>query len=71
MIDEPMTPNPDPPRQDERADHVAERAEHGTRQSFANRIVSGALAQPLLTGILALAVILIGIWSFERLPVDA
>jgi len=71
VIDEPTTPRPDPSQGDERADHVAERAEHGTRQSFANRIVSGALAQPLLTGILALAVIVIGIWSFERLPVDA
>lgn len=55
----------------ERADRVAERAEHSTRQSFANRIVSGAVAQPLLTAIAAVALIATGWWSFTRLPVDA
>jgi cobalt-zinc-cadmium resistance protein CzcA len=40
-------------------------------QSLVNRIVAASLAQPLLTGILAIALIGIGIWSFSRLPVDA
>jgi cobalt-zinc-cadmium resistance protein CzcA len=40
-------------------------------QSFANRVVSASLAQPLLTGIIAVALIGVGVWSFSRLPVDA
>jgi cobalt-zinc-cadmium resistance protein CzcA len=40
-------------------------------QSLVNRIVAASLAQPLLTGILAVALIAVGAWSFSRLPVDA
>jgi heavy metal efflux system protein len=39
--------------------------------SVIHRIVRTALAQPLLTIILALALVGAGIWSFMRLPVDA
>jgi cobalt-zinc-cadmium resistance protein CzcA len=41
------------------------------RQSFVNRVVAASLAQPLLTGILAIVLIGVGAWSFSRLPVDA
>ncbi len=40
-------------------------------QSLVNRIVAASLAQPLLTGIGAVALICVGAWSFSRLPVDA
>jgi heavy metal efflux system protein len=40
-------------------------------QSFVNRIVATALAQPILTSIMALMLIGVGAWSFSRLPVDA
>src|ERR1019366_9958509 len=42
-----------------------------TRHSIIHRIVNVALAQPLL--VLAASVVLagVGIWSFQRLPVDA
>ena len=40
-------------------------------QSFVNRVVAASLAQPLLTGILSIALIGVGAWSFSRLPVDA
>ena len=40
-------------------------------QSFVNRIVAASLAQPILTGILAVVLIIVGAWSFSRLPVDA
>ncbi|HEY8309035.1 MAG TPA: CusA/CzcA family heavy metal efflux RND transporter [Gemmatimonadaceae bacterium] len=40
-------------------------------QSLVNRIVAASLAQPILTGILAVALICVGAWSFSRLPVDA
>ena len=43
----------------------------GGAQSFVNRVVAASLAQPLLTGILAIALIGVGAWSFSRLPVDA
>src|SRR5690242_6507583 len=36
-----------------------------------HRLVGAALAQPLLVGVIGLAVIGVGIWSFLRLPVDA
>ena len=39
--------------------------------SAIHRIVRLALAQPLLTAILAVALVGAGIWSFLRLPVDA
>ena len=43
----------------------------GAAQSFVNRVVAASLAQPLLTGILAIVLIGVGAWSFSRLPVDA
>ena len=39
--------------------------------SLMNRIVAGSLAQPLLIGLLTLVLIVAGVWSFQRLPVDA
>jgi cobalt-zinc-cadmium resistance protein CzcA len=42
-----------------------------TEQSFVNRIVAGALAQPLLTAMLGVLLLGVGIWSLTRLPVDA
>ncbi|MDQ2891148.1 MAG: CusA/CzcA family heavy metal efflux RND transporter [Gemmatimonadota bacterium] len=41
------------------------------QRSFANRIVAGSLAQPILTAVLAIALVFVGAWSFSRLPVDA
>jgi heavy metal efflux system protein len=39
--------------------------------SFINRLVRGALDQPMLVALLAAGVVGTGIWSFTRLPVDA
>ena len=36
-----------------------------------HRLVGAALSQPLLVAVIGLAVIVVGIWSFLRLPVDA
>src|SRR6185312_10655285 len=36
-----------------------------------HRLVGVALSQPLLVAVIGLAVIVVGIWSFLRLPVDA
>jgi cobalt-zinc-cadmium resistance protein CzcA len=41
------------------------------RPSGVHRIVNAALAQPILVGVLAVALIGAGIWSFTRLPIDA
>ena len=41
------------------------------RPSVMNRIVAGALAQPLLIALVTVILIGIGIWSVQRLPVDA
>jgi cobalt-zinc-cadmium resistance protein CzcA len=41
------------------------------RGSLMNRIVAGSLAQPLLIAMLTLVLIGAGVWSFQRLPVDA
>lgn len=41
------------------------------RASAIHRLVAAALAQPLLTAIVALALAAGGLWSFRRLPVDA
>jgi cobalt-zinc-cadmium resistance protein CzcA len=49
---------------------AAERIETSTPSAI-HRIVRGALSQPLLTAILAVALIGAGVWSFLRLPVDA
>ncbi len=40
-------------------------------QSFVNRVVAASLGQPILTGVIAVALIGVGAWSFSRLPVDA
>ena len=42
-----------------------------TRLSVIHRIVSTALAQPLLVLIVSVALVAVGIWSFSRLPIDA
>ena len=57
-----------PPPRDPHA--LSEEIETST-PSVIHRIVRGALAQPLLTTILAVALVGAGIWSFLRLPVDA
>ena len=46
---------------------------HETRveRSFIHRIVHAALDQPLLVVLLSVAVVVTGVWSFSRLPVDA
>ncbi len=43
----------------------------GFEKSLVNRLVSAALEQPLLVGLLVVLLIGTGIWSFGRLPVDA
>jgi cobalt-zinc-cadmium resistance protein CzcA len=48
-----------------------EREEESERASGVHRIVTGALAQPVLVGVLAVTLIAVGIWSFTRLPIDA
>lgn len=61
------------PRDDADEIAAAERASGVTpeKTSVINRIVKTALSQPLVVGILGLALIGTGIWSFLRLPVDA
>ena len=60
------------PRPLEPADPTAEHENrHVGPPSFANRIVRAALAQRFLTGVFALTLFAVGIWSFRRLPVDA
>jgi cobalt-zinc-cadmium resistance protein CzcA len=51
-------------------DVASEYASHSP-PSFAHRVVRAALDQPLLVLLLTGALIGLGIWSFERLPVDA
>jgi heavy metal efflux system protein len=41
------------------------------QRSPMNRIVAGALSQPLLVLLLAVIVVCVGVWSLNRLPVDA
>jgi cobalt-zinc-cadmium resistance protein CzcA len=43
----------------------------GERPSLVNRIVAGALSQRFLVTMLALMLVVGGLWSFSRLPVDA
>ena len=50
---------------------VAEQFSRRAGPSMAHRVVRAALDQPLLVLLLTLALIGVGIWSFERLPVDA
>lgn len=42
-----------------------------TKPSGIHRLGAMALGQPLLTGVLAIVLIGVGIWSFSRLPIDA
>jgi len=65
-----VTPTEDPMGDDEHGRPLDARPDHG-RPSAVHRIVSGALHQPFLAAILALAIIGAGIFSFRRLPVDA
>jgi cobalt-zinc-cadmium resistance protein CzcA len=41
------------------------------RTPAVHRIVAAALEQPLIVGLLAVALVGVGVWSFTRLPVDA
>jgi cobalt-zinc-cadmium resistance protein CzcA len=52
------------------ASHESEEIETSTPSAI-HRIVRLSLAQPLLTAIVAVALVAGGIWSFLRLPVDA
>ena len=52
-------------------DPTLEPLDNADRTSFINRLVRGALDQPLLVALLAFALMGTGIWSFTRLPVDA
>ncbi|MGI8510397.1 MAG: efflux RND transporter permease subunit [Gemmatimonadaceae bacterium] len=63
-----MTPI-DPRRERETPDNAA--PEVIAKPSGVHRIGAVALAQPLLTGILAATLVGVGVWSFLRLPVDA
>lgn len=63
-----MTPI-DPRRENETPDNAA--PEVIPKPSGVHRIGAVALAQPLLTGILAAMLVGAGVWSFSRLPVDA
>lgn len=45
--------------------------EQAARRSVVHKLVTAALAQPVLSVLLAVALIGLGIWSFLRLPVDA
>lgn len=57
---------PNPPGEEEIAVEVST-----TRQSIIHRIVRVALAQPLLVLGASVVIAAVGIWSFNRLPVDA
>jgi cobalt-zinc-cadmium resistance protein CzcA len=62
---------PEPPDTNRTAQVVADRNEAHSAPSLVHRIVQGALGQPLLVLLLTLALIATGIWSLQRLPVDA
>jgi cobalt-zinc-cadmium resistance protein CzcA len=53
------------------ADAPAGPTDPSASPSIIHRIVSAALAQPVLVLIVALAATAVGVWSFSRLPVDA
>lgn len=54
-----------------RGEGQGEQAAHRRRVSFVNRIVAAALRQRLIVGLLAVTLVVVGIFSFTRLPVDA
>jgi cobalt-zinc-cadmium resistance protein CzcA len=58
-----------PPRLGEQPEYIAAPAER--RPSLINRIVATSLTQRFLVALLALLLVIAGIWSFTRLPVDA
>jgi len=53
------------PIQSEEPPPVADKSNH------VHRIVTSALAQPILVAVLAAALVVVGLWSLFRLPVDA
>ena len=63
-VDESSEPPPRPPRK-----LIPEHARED--KGAIHRLVRFSLKEPLLVALLALAIIGIGIWSFQRLPVDA
>ncbi|MDQ6885824.1 MAG: CusA/CzcA family heavy metal efflux RND transporter [Gemmatimonadota bacterium] len=54
-----------------RGEEQGEHPVHHRRVSFINRIVAAALRQRLIVGLLAVTLVVVGIFSFTRLPVDA
>ena len=56
---------------DEPAGEASARSVRADEPSLVNRIVSGALARPILSLIFAVTLAVTGVWSFLRLPVDA
>ena len=71
-----MTPSlDDTPRGDdplhEHSDNIAEEFEAHSAPSMVHRIVRASLRQPLLVLLMTMALIVVGVWSLKRLPVDA
>jgi cobalt-zinc-cadmium resistance protein CzcA len=56
---------------DEAGDRIAREFESRRAPSMVHRVVQAALRQPILVLLLTLALIGTGIWSLQRLPVDA
>ena len=74
MTPSPNEPVPHDPAHDARAHGDREFSGlpvEGARPSAIHRLVRGALSQPLLALLLATAIVIAGIFSFRRLPVDA
>ncbi len=57
-----------PPAEDERTSTATATV---VTPSIVNRIVAASLRQRLIVILLALAILVVGLWSFSRLPVDA
>ncbi len=53
------------------SDSVAEEFEAHSAPSMVHRIVRASLRQPLLVLLMTVAIIVVGVWSLSRLPVDA
>lgn len=71
-----MTTSPeDEPRGDdplhEHSDNIAAEFEAHSAPSMVHRIVRASLRQPLLVLLMTIALIVVGVWSLKRLPVDA
>ncbi len=67
--DEDAPPASEPPY--ERSDNIAEKFEARSAPSMVHRIVRASLRQPLLVLLMTVALIVVGVWSLKRLPVDA